>query len=186
MMKKLLKQHPIHSLAAPKEALREMWQRFECEMITRLVKTFNERLQACLNVGGESIPPLISAHRLVVYGPPLGHLMRPPIDEEDATVLTEQQKLGNKWKKIPDIVGDRTSTWVRSRFRYLVNKERLEAMRASGTPDEDVTNVISTFPEILRAIDEGWAGSSDDDDWKGASTASSDSDWEFLWEDEYD
>jgi hypothetical protein len=52
MVEQLLIRHRIHFVHELKQALKEIWDRFECEMI----------------IGGESIQPLISAQKLIVYG----------------------------------------------------------------------------------------------------------------------
>jgi hypothetical protein len=49
------------------EVLNEMWDRFESELMTRLVNSFPERMQICLNLGGRSIQSWVSSHRMVVY-----------------------------------------------------------------------------------------------------------------------
>ena len=117
-----------------------MWERFDLDMITRLVNSFSQRLQVCLNVGGESIQPFVSANKFVVYGPPLGHLKRPPTDEEDAIIIDIHKSWGNRWTKIAARLEDRSASWVRQRWRYLRNRRRLERARFGVRPRRNPRN----------------------------------------------
>jgi transposase len=153
-MKRILKTMIIRTVEELKNVLNDIWDRFDQDSIDRLCASFPARLQACINVSGESIQPYVSANNLVVYGPPLAYLRRPPTPDEDAKILKAVKTLGHKWKLIATHIEDRTPHWIETRWHCMDNERMLREFIARHVHDPIIAATEAETDQDAVAQDE--------------------------------
>jgi transposase len=127
--------------------IKQVWEELDQEVLNRLVLSFTRRLRLVLDVRGRSISQYISSHQ---------HEPKPEdaaanqdfrlfVSEEDEAILSWVDRIGNRWKRISEILapqfGQRERTEIKHRSKWLQETRLNLQLMARGAviPNEEMT-----------------------------------------------
>ena len=122
IMKKISKKRTMTSLLEFKEILQEIWDSISMNVINNLVKSFQKRIQMCLQYGGCSIQVFIRNNlnsipsKLICNEEQLPHLWT---QEEDYILESLVQRYGKKWSIITQFFVNKTSMEIKNRYKII-------------------------------------------------------------------
>jgi hypothetical protein len=140
IMKKRVKKFRPKREGELKQVICPVWEELDQAVLTRLVLSFNNRLELVIRVRGRSISQYLSSHRNQPTGEDASanQDFRPFEAEEDEPILWRVERLGNRWKRITEILaprfGQRDRCQIKHRAKFLMDRIANERL-AQGDQD---------------------------------------------------
>jgi hypothetical protein len=118
-----------------------VWEELEPDVLNRLVRNFRKRREPVIKARGRSISQYLSSHRseATEEDAAANSDFRAFEEEEDAAILDWVQLIGNRWKRITEILAPRFGSRERSQIKHpakflmdRLSNERRESASATG------------------------------------------------------
>jgi hypothetical protein len=129
--------------------IRTVWEELDQEMLNRMIAGSEERLAMVIRVRGRSISAYLSSHRSesITEDAAANQDFRPFSPEEEAVILTWVNLIGNRWKRISEIMAPRFGLGervvIKHRAEMLMDNQTNLALvaRTAISPEEEEASV---------------------------------------------